>query len=96
MEAFAMAGALSPESARSADELHVDPSSFPFRRVVERQWLRETSPASGLFYADIPRWIEGRRRIRKVALILILVSVFLGVLIASGLLGAGGVFGVHH
>ncbi len=75
-EVFEIAGATSPETARTPDELGVDASSLGWRRLHNRAVVRETSPGSGRYYLDVEVWRAVRRTRRR--LIVVLLVLILG------------------
>lgn len=79
--AFESAGALSPGNARTPDHLALRPSSIGWRRLRSHAVVRETTPASGLFYLDEEVWQAVRRTRRYVLAALLLI---IGVMLVVG------------
>jgi hypothetical protein len=73
--AFEMAGALAPGNARTPQHLALRPSSIGWRRLRSHAVVRETSPASGLFYLDEEVWHAVRHTRRRVLAALLLIMV---------------------
>jgi hypothetical protein len=73
VEAFENAGATSPATARTPDELGADVQSIGWRRLTSRAIVREALPGSGLYYLDRPSWQALRRTRMRLLIVLILV-----------------------
>ena len=80
VEAFKRAGATTPERARPASDLHVDPDALAFRRLRQRAVIRENGP--GEFYLDREVWLAVGRSRRRLGIALLAT-----VLLAALLLG---------
>jgi hypothetical protein len=76
VEAFQIAGATSPDRARTADEVGVDPGSLGWRRLHNRAVIRESSPGSGRYYLDQEVWIAVRRTRMRILVIFLIVALF--------------------
>ena len=83
VEHFRRAGALSPASAQSVDELDIHPR-LVWERLVSRAIVREAAP--GLFYLDEPSW-EAFRRTRRRLLISVVGLALLAMLLLPYLTG---------
>jgi hypothetical protein len=81
VEAFELAGATSPDRARTPDELRVDPSSIGWRRLRDRAVIREESAGSGRYYLDREVWAAVRRMRMRLVAILLVVGVLIWVLV---------------
>lgn len=73
VEAFETAGATSPATARSPDELGVHSTSLGWHRLTRRAVIREASPGSGLYYLDREVWQALRRTRRRLIFVLLIV-----------------------
>lgn len=72
VEHFQRVGAVSPETAKTRDEIGVDEHMAWFR-LVDDAVIR--SAADGRFYVDLPTWeAQGRRR-RRVMTVALLIAV---------------------
>jgi hypothetical protein len=76
VEAFQIAGATSPDRARTADEVGVDAGSLGWRRLHNRAVIRESSPGSGRYYLDQEVWIAVRRTRMRILVIFLFVALF--------------------
>ena len=76
VEAFRSAGATARERARVPSELGVEQDGLIFRRLHEREVLREAAP--GAYYLDEPVWAAVRRARRRVAVVMLLIVAALG------------------
>ena len=82
VEAFRSAGAVSPPRARSPGELGVEDGGSIFRRLREREVLREAAP--GAYYLDEPVWAAVRRMRGRMALAMVLLTlVFIAILFVT-------------
>ena len=78
---FRGAGAISPNRARDPDELGVT-HHLAFDRLVRRAVLREAG--DGKYYLDEPSWNALRSLRRRIAIVMLIVVVVLGVMVAAG------------
>jgi hypothetical protein len=78
---FMAAGALQPIDARSLEELRLE-ENMTFRRLRNRSVIRETAP--GMFYWDEDVWQSLRAMRRRMALLLIVALVIVGIMLAYG------------
>ena|SRR2546423_9783313 len=79
VEAFERAGVLTPESARSPDQLNVDTGGIGWRRLRERAVVREAGAGSGRYYLDVEVWeAVSRQRRRMLVVMLVVVALILG------------------
>jgi hypothetical protein len=85
VEAFERAGATTPDSARTPDELSVHTGSLGWRRLTRRAVIRESSPGSGQYYLDREVW-EALRRTRH-RLLIVLIVAMLGVWLYVAVMG---------
>lgn len=76
VEAFELAGATSPATARAPDEVGVETSSLGWRRLTTRAVIREATPDSGRYYLDREVWQAVRRT--RTRLVVVIVVVLLG------------------
>ncbi|MEP6991290.1 MAG: hypothetical protein ABJA80_10200 [bacterium] len=77
VEALQRAGATSPASARTLDDLGgvgIDADGIAWRRLRDRAVVREVAP--GAYYVDMEVWAATRRQRRRLILV-ILVLIFL-------------------
>jgi len=75
IQAFEIAGATSPETARTPSEVGVDEHSRSWHRLVDRAVIREESPGSGRYYIDREVWQAVRRtRMRVLTVFIIIVA----------------------
>lgn len=89
VEAFEIAGATTPESARTPDEVGVG-HGIGWRRLTHHAVIRETAPGSGLYYLDRGVWQAVRRRRMRLIAVLLLVVVGIWLYVATmGLLHSG-------
>lgn len=79
LEAFRSAGATSPASARSLEDIGLD-DTWPVHRLHNRAVVRESG--AGLYYLDEEVWAALHRTRRRV--VLALVVVLLAVLVTTG------------
>lgn len=84
VEVFEIAGATSPDTARTPDELGVDPSSLGWRRLRNRAVVRETSPDSGRYYLDREVWRAVRRTRQRLVIVLAVVVLAIWLYVATG------------
>ena len=77
VEAFELAGATSIATARTPEEVRVDPSSLGWRRLTKRAVIREAAPGSGRYYLDREVWQAVRRT--RMRLVVVFVLILLGV-----------------
>lgn len=79
VEAFEIAGAITPESARTPDDVGVGFHGIGWRRLTNNAVIRETAPGSGLYYLDQPSWRAVRRKRMRLltALIIIIIGIWL-------------------
>ena len=94
VEAFERAGATSPASGRTPDELGLDTWSLGWRRLTDRAVIREAAPGTSRYYLDLEVWRAVRRSRRRllVVIVVILLGAWLyiatvGVLRASAKMG---------
>lgn len=73
VEAFETAGATSPATARTPDEVGVERMSLGWRRLTRRAVIRESAPESGLYYLDREVWQALRRTRQRMLIVLIVV-----------------------
>jgi len=78
VEAFAQAGATSPDRATTPADLGVEGDRFA-RRLMSKGVLREAVPGSRRYYLDVERWAQ-EQRMRRWLGITILVVVLLAAL----------------
>lgn len=64
VEAFERAGATSPASARTPDDLGVDPHGIGWRRLRDHAVVREAIPGADRYYVDVDVW-QALRRMRR-------------------------------
>lgn len=84
---FRAAGATSPATAKSFDELRLE-SNLHVRRLRSRGVLREA--ASGRFFLDVPEW-DAREKFRKRMLVaVVLMGIATGYLLTSWMALRGG------
>ncbi len=76
VEAFELAGATSAATARTPDDVGVDPVSLGWRRLTSRAVVREAAPGSGLYYLDREVWQAVRRT--RMRLVVVLIVIILG------------------
>jgi hypothetical protein len=76
--AFERVGAVTPERARSPDELGVDAQRLAWRRLRDRAIVRETS--GGKYYLDVEVWQANRRLRRRILLVLLAVAILVALL----------------
>jgi len=76
VEAFEVAGATSVATARTPDEVGVDPASLSWRRLTSRAVVREAAPGSGLYYLDREVWQAVRRT--RMRLVIVFLVILLG------------------
>ena len=69
---FQQQGVLSPATAQTLSEMHVD-EGLILRRLRNRAVIREAG--SGLFYLDEPSWVAIARMRRRLVLVLLIVAV---------------------
>jgi hypothetical protein len=85
VEAFENAGATSPATARTPDELGVDTHSLGWRRLSGRAVIREGVPGSGRYYLDREVWQAVRRT--RMRLLIILIIVLVGIWLYFAMVG---------
>ncbi|HET7190090.1 MAG TPA: hypothetical protein VFI52_18185 [Gemmatimonadaceae bacterium] len=73
VESFERGGATSAASARTPDELGVDPHGIGWRRLRDHAVVREASAGAERYYVDVEVWQALRRMRRRIVLILGLV-----------------------
>ncbi len=69
------AGALSPDTAKSLRDLHLDEDDFALRRLHRRAVVREVHP--GEYYLDEEVWraaMDTRRRLLSIVVVLIVLG----------------------
>jgi hypothetical protein len=87
VRAFEAAGATSPATARTPDEVGADTFGIGWRRLTRRAVVRETLPGSGVYYLDLPAWQAVRRtRMRILAALVIILLAFWLYIATMGLL----------
>jgi hypothetical protein len=79
VEAFEIARATSPDTARTPDELAVDTGSIGWRRLHSRAVVRESAPGSGRYYLDREVWQAVRRT--RMRMLVVLIVIILGILL---------------
>ncbi len=82
VDAFIRAGATSPERAVEPEQIGVDSHTLSWRQLSEHAVVREATPGSGGYYADLVVWSTLRRRRQRVALAILAI---LAALLALGL-----------
>lgn len=83
VEAFERAGATSPASARTPDDLGVDPHGIGWRRLRDHAVVREAIPGADRYYVDVDVWQALRRMRRRIVLALGLVILMAALVLAS-------------
>jgi hypothetical protein len=85
VDAYRDAGAISPERARTPDELLIH-AGFAFRRLIDHAVLRDVG--DGRYFLDEPSWKALRGIRRRLAFVVALVALIIasGALIASGII----------
>jgi hypothetical protein len=81
VDTFRGVGAISPNRARDPEELGLR-HHLAFERLVRRAVLRDAG--DGKYYLDEPSWNALRSLRRRIAIVMLLVVVGLGVLAAAG------------
>jgi hypothetical protein len=79
VEHFRRARATTPQTAQSPDALGVEDHNFIWRRLVRGAVIR--AGAGGAYYLDEPSWEALGRRRQRVAVIVLIAAVALGVLV---------------
>jgi hypothetical protein len=79
VEHFRRAGATTPQTAQSPDALGVEDDNFIWRTLVKSAVIR--AGTSGDYYLDEPSWEAMGRRRRRLAVIMVVAAVALGVLL---------------
>ena len=79
VEAFENARAISPDTARTPDEIGVETGGIGWRRLTRRAVVRESAPGSGLYYLDRQVWQAVRAT--RMRMLVIVVLVLIGVLL---------------
>ena len=79
VEPFRRARATNPQAAQSSDALGVEEGNFIWRRLVDSAVIRPG--AAGAYYLDEPSWEALGRRRRRVAVIVGVAAVALGLLL---------------
>ena len=79
VEAFENARAISPDTARTPDEIGVETGGIGWRRLTRRAVVRESAPGSGRYYLDRQVWqaVRATRMRMLVIVILALVGILL-------------------
>ena len=85
VEAFELAGATTPESARVPEDIGVGRHGIGWRRLTNDAVIREAAPGSGLYYLDRGVWQALRRR--RVRLLIVLFVIAIGILFFLTTLG---------
>ena len=83
VEAFEIAGATSPESARTPDDVGVGRHGIGWRRLTNNAVIRESAPGSGLYYLDRGVWQAVRRRRMRLLTVLLLIVVGIWLYVAT-------------
>jgi hypothetical protein len=83
VEAFERGGATSPASARTPDDLGVDPHGIGWRRLRDHAVVREANPGADRYYVDVDVWQALRRMRRRIVLVLGLVILMAALVLAS-------------
>jgi hypothetical protein len=90
VQAFEIAGATSPESARLPDDILVGRHGIGWRRLTRSAVIRESAPGSGFYYLDRGVWqAVRRRRIRLLSVLFILIIAIWLYIATMGLLHSG-------
>lgn len=82
VEMFEQHRATSPASARTLDEMGLDPDGLGFRHLSRRAIVRQTN--DGRYYVDLEAWQARQALRRRVALVMVPIAV--GVALAVYLL----------
>jgi hypothetical protein len=80
VDAFERYGATSMENGATPGEVGAE-TGQAWRRLRERSVVRETHQGSGRFYVDLDVWESLRRARRRVATVLLILVVLLGVVV---------------
>ena len=83
VETFELAGATSPASARTPEELAVETTSLGWRRLTNRAVIREAAPGSGRYYLDREVWQAVRRTRMRLVVVFILILLVVWFYIAT-------------
>lgn len=84
VEAFERAGATTASRGRTPTELGVHEGGVGWRRLRDRAVVRESSPASGLYYLDTEVWDAVRRTRHRMLLVVLVVMLALLAFVVMG------------
>jgi len=83
VETFERGGATSPASARTPDELGVDPHGIGWRRLRDHAVVREAGGGVERYYLDVEVWQALRRMRRRIVLVLGIVILVAALMLAA-------------
>jgi hypothetical protein len=83
--AFERVGAVTPDRARTPDELGVDEQRLAWRRLRDRAILREAG--DGKYYLDVEVWQANRRLRRRLAIVFLVIALLVLLLPLMATLG---------
>ena len=81
VEHFRAAGATSPQTAQSPGALGVDFNNMVWRILVNGAVIREGTAGGGAYYLDEPSWEALGRRRRRLALVIVVGTIALGLIV---------------
>ena len=76
--AFERIGAVTPDRARTPDEVGADPQRLAWRRLRNRAIVREAG--DGRYYLDVEVWEANRRLRRRMAVVFLIIALLVALL----------------